>query len=217
MRSSKEACKRRVGEGRKGQQPPSQLLQPQAGASPRGGHGIWSTEYRLATRLRALRQAPPHPGLPRGSRPASPLQCHHLGDQDAAATACLLSHKPAGLLATSPRHRPSGPGLAKVGWGSAWPSSSRLELGVLLPPPLHSGFSGPLRVQSPLCAAPTWCPEWGALGQGWQTGRLVARPVQGGCASDSPDRTWVRTGHCLLALCTAPGWGETGQRLKRLC
>lgn len=176
MRSSKEACKRRVGEGRKGQQPQSQLLQPQAGASPRGGHGIWSTEYRLATRLRALRQAPPHPGLPRGCRPASPLQCHHLGDQDAAATACLLSHKPAGLLATSPRHRPSGPGLAKVGWGSAWPSSSRLELGVLLPPPCtgasrgHSGCRAPSALLPP--GAQNGVP-WGRGGRqaGWWPGQ----------------------------------------------
>jgi hypothetical protein len=127
------------------------------------------------------------------------IQCHHLGDRDAAATARLQAP---GLPVTSAwPHRPSqGPGSAKVGMGSAGflsGSSSRFLL--LLPGQWLFGAALGYRAPSPL--PPIWWPrikEAGVPGS-----QLVARLIWGGPAYGSLDGT----SHCQVApqkaICSA--------------
>lgn len=193
VRSREKACKRgaRVGDGSgTGRGPPlgSQLPRPQLRSlwAGRPMRRAWPQGQGagLATSPRARGHAPPQPAL--RLRQATRLQCHHLGDQDAAATAaCPATNQQASWpppLGTDP----PGPDLAKVGLGSAGPSSFGLELGVLLLHPQSAELP-------PHCLSPGARQGARVRGDGqarWWPGRR-GRPGRGGRAAAA----W-------------PGWGQ---------
>lgn len=179
---------------------------PSSPASSSGSHRQgchhargWLREHQAPPAASPGLQAMLRPGLPQTpgwpqapmSSPRLPGRCCHRPPAEPRASA---GGPPAPSLCTDP----PGPVSAKVGLGSAWPSSFRASLRSCRRPPLgHPGC----RALSTLPG--TWCLLPGALGQGWQTSRLVARPLWGGCASVSPDGTLVRrTNPCFMAL-----WG----------
>ena len=150
------------------------------------------------------------PRLPRGSRPATllpGLQSHHLGDRDAAATACLASHEPRASRLCPSSQTLQGPGSAKVGLAQAGPPLSGASWGSLGPP---RGAEAP----------PYWLPpalgnrvSWG---QRWQTGQcggaMPVGPLMGLGQAGEATAVW----HCHLppggcgAICMARGWGLGG-------
>lgn len=169
------------------QLPRLQLRFARAGASPGGGHGLRSKEHRLATSPGAGGHAPPQPAprLPQ----ATQLQCHRLGDQDAAATAACRATNQQASWPPPLRTDPPGPDLAKVGLGSAWPSSFGLELGVLLLHPQDAELP-------PHCLLPgarTGCPGQGRQAGHWWPGQC-GRPGRGGWAAAAWPRAGDRSG-----------------------
>ena len=121
---------------------------------------------------------------PQGSRPCSapsaprlqaatllpPLQCHRLGDQDAAATAGLPSHELWAFRLPPLCTDPPGPRLRQGRLGSGWPSLFSYRLGLFGATP---GYRSPSSL-APHLVLGNWVP-WG---RGWQTGQCEeAMPV----------------------------------------
>ena len=159
---------------------------------------------------RALR--PPEQGAhaghgPQGSRPCSApsalrlqaatllprLQCHCLGDRDAAATAGLPSHEPWASWLPPLCTDPPGPRLCqgRLGWG--WLSLFRCRLGF---------FGATPGCRSPSSLAPHLVlGNWVPWGRGWQMGQ---------CEEAMPMVPLMGLSHCCVALLSAPR-GVVGQ------
>lgn len=157
---------------------------------------------------------------PQGSRPCSApsaprlqaatllprLQCHRLGDRDAAATAGLPSHELWASQLPPLCTDPPGPRLRQGRLGSGWPSFS-CRLGLFgATPGCRSPFS-----LAPHLALGNWVP-WG---RGWQTGQ---------CEEAMPVVPLMGLSHCCVALLSAPrgvagkfAWpGQLGEGQKSL-
>lgn len=144
---------------------------------------------------------------PQGSRPCSApsaprlqaatllprLQCHRLGDQDAAATAGLPSHELWAFRLPPLCTDPPGPRLRQGRLGSGWPSLFSYRLGLFGATP---GYRSPSSL-APHLVLGNWVP-WG---RGWQTGQ---------CEEAMPVVPLMGLSHCCVALPSAPR-GVAGQ------